>query len=107
MIEITKHNSKKRPTRLGLKCILKLASIEVSGLVVPATHLGLGVNNNIIAVFGNTAKKDTIEVSEHNRRKWHCLKVLATEMKEKEGRQLEDSTHVGWQAVQYVTATKA
>ena len=51
MIAMCDDNSKKGPQKLGIKCHPKVPSIEVSGLVLPATHMGIGVDNDIMPVY--------------------------------------------------------
>ena len=71
--------------KLGMKCHPKLPSIKVGGIIVSATHLGLGVDNTIIVVFKDTAKKDTVDIPEEDRRKRCLLEVLTTEVEERRG----------------------
>ena len=55
MIAMCDDNSKKGPQKVGIKCHPKVPSMEVSGLIHPATHMGIGVNNDIVVAFEDTA----------------------------------------------------
>jgi hypothetical protein len=49
--EMDGDNSKKGPQKLGVKYKPKIEHIEVCDYVVPLTHIGLGIDNDIIAAF--------------------------------------------------------
>ena len=68
---------------LGIKCYPKVPSIEVSGIILLATHMGIGVDNTIVVAFEDTAEKDTVDVPEEDRHKCRRLEVLATEIEER------------------------
>ena len=66
-----------------MKCLTKLKSVEVDGVILPATHLGLGVNNNIVCESEDKAKTRVVAVPGDDRLKRLRLAKMALEIEQK------------------------
>ena len=60
--EMDGDNAKKGPQKLGVKSAPKIEHIEVCEYVVCLTHIGLGVDNDIVVAFEDRAEKRIVRV---------------------------------------------
>ena len=80
--EIFHNCSKKGAQKIGVKSLPKITHIEVDGFVLPLTHMGLGIDNNVIAAYEDRVEAHIVKVPPDNQGKLVRLEELDGEIKE-------------------------
>ena len=76
-------DSKKGAQKLGVKSFPKIPEIEVDEYVLPATHLGLGIENDVIAAYEDRVETKIVWVSVGDEVMRSRLAELDAEIQEK------------------------
>ena len=83
LCEMFYDNSKKGAQKLGVKLLPKIPHVKVDGYVFPATHTGLGINNNILTAYEDHVEAHIVKVSTDNQVKRARLEELERLIEEK------------------------
>ena len=82
--EMVDDTTKKGAQKLGVECLPKLNAIDVDGIVLPLTHIGLGIDNDILAAFEEEVEYTNVRLPPDDVQRRQHLKVLQTEIENKQ-----------------------
>ena len=80
--EMYHDGSKKGAQNLGVKTLPKITHIEVDSFVLPLTHMGLGIDNNIIAAYEDRVEAHIVKVPPDEQVKQVQLEEIDGEIEE-------------------------
>ena len=81
--EVYYDSMKKGAQKLGVKSLPKIRSINVEDIVLPVTHIGLGIDNDIIAAFEDKVEVSIVHVPPEDVTRRRRLQALLPEIEEK------------------------